>query len=419
MLISAFGVFSVLAMTCPAGAALDLGPETIVQAGGVDLTVTGYSVPSFADWDNDGLCDLVVGEGGDGITEAKVRVYRNLGTVQEPAFDTYFFVQAGGGDLILTASGCLGLFPRTTYWDADARKDLLVGTAQGNVRIYLNIGSDESPIFDAGTTLQVGSPGTKVDISVGGRACPTHVDWDHDGIRDLVVGGLDGRIYLFINEGSENSPDFLATAHAQTSGGDLYVSGTRSSPVIADFDDDELADILTGNTNGQLLLYSNTGSETTPIFGSYVAIEADGVPIDLPSYARSRPFMCDWSNDGYPDVVIGAYGGRLHLFEGEENLNPVPIPESLLTLSEPWPNPFNPRVNLTLELAEAMPIRVVIFDIRGRQVQVCTDKNLATGSTRITWAGNDAQGRKMPAGVYFAQVQAPRATLTKRLVLVR
>jgi len=42
---------------------LRLGPEELVQAGGADISVLGYSVPSLADWDNDGLNDLIVGEG--------------------------------------------------------------------------------------------------------------------------------------------------------------------------------------------------------------------------------------------------------------------------------------------------------------------------------------------------------------------
>src|SRR5512139_2516219 len=43
---------------------LNFGPEEIVKADGNDIAVPGYSVPSFVDWNNDGLQDLVVGEGG-------------------------------------------------------------------------------------------------------------------------------------------------------------------------------------------------------------------------------------------------------------------------------------------------------------------------------------------------------------------
>jgi len=43
---------------------LKLGSEQLIQAGGVDIDVPGYSVPSFVDWNADGLGDLVIGQGG-------------------------------------------------------------------------------------------------------------------------------------------------------------------------------------------------------------------------------------------------------------------------------------------------------------------------------------------------------------------
>ena len=45
------------------------------------------------------------------------------------------------------------------YWDADARKDLLIGRSDGKVQVFLNTGTDEDPTFDNGTYLQVGPTG--------------------------------------------------------------------------------------------------------------------------------------------------------------------------------------------------------------------------------------------------------------------
>ena len=75
------------------------GPVQVVQAGGSDITVPGYSVPSFVHWDGDGLKDLVIGE-GSGITGyGLVRVYLNSGTPGNPQFNGYFYAQADGSDL--------------------------------------------------------------------------------------------------------------------------------------------------------------------------------------------------------------------------------------------------------------------------------------------------------------------------------
>lgn len=137
------------------GTLLNLGPEELVKASGIDIYVGTYSVPSFVDWDNDNLKDLVIGTGS-----GYVRVYLNDGAESAPSFSDYFYAQSNGANLYCPPWGCLGCFPRVVYWDADTRKDLLVGQADGTVKIFLNVGTDTAPNFDGGTFLQVGQPGT-------------------------------------------------------------------------------------------------------------------------------------------------------------------------------------------------------------------------------------------------------------------
>jgi hypothetical protein len=91
-----------LLTTLPAAADLLLGPEQYVQAGGADILVSGYSVPSYTYWDGDELMDLIVGEGGD---PGKVRVYLNVGTLGSPQFSDFFYAQSQGADLTVPGGG--------------------------------------------------------------------------------------------------------------------------------------------------------------------------------------------------------------------------------------------------------------------------------------------------------------------------
>jgi hypothetical protein len=303
---------------------LNFGPEEIIQAEGVDILVPGYSVPSFVDWNNDGLRDLIIGQGSGSYPPGKVRVYLNVGTESEPQFLDYFFVQSNGTDLTVPASGCMGCFPRVVYWDADDRKDLLVGLADGTIKIFLNINDNNEPVFDSGSNVQavLFDSISSASIRTGGRATPDFVDWNGDGIADLVVGALDGKIHFYLNFPYEDStvPTLWATQAAGTlvkeDGQDLIVPSQRSSPAIFDMDRDGNIDILTGNTNGQLLFYSNLGTNTEPVFSGYTPVESNGVPIDLAGSVRSRPSVCFWTGDGYLDVLIGAGDGKVHLFQG-------------------------------------------------------------------------------------------------------
>ncbi|MHC4664890.1 MAG: FG-GAP repeat domain-containing protein [Planctomycetota bacterium] len=312
------------------GSLLNLGPEELVQASSANISVPGYSVPSYVDWNNDGLKDLVVGEGSGSAGDGKVRVYLNVGTSSSPQFSGFSYAQSGTEDLTVPASGCQGAFPRVVYWDSDARKDLLIGLANGTVKIFLNTGTDSAPAFDAGTTLQFGPSDSKTNIDIGSRATAMVVDWDNDGAKDLVAGAYDGKIHIFLNEGSDTAPDFVTEAFAQQNGSDLEVPPStygRSSPFILDLDEDGKKDLLTGNTDGQLLFYSNVNTDAAPTFSGYVFVQSDGSAIDLAGAARSRPFVCDWTGDGYLDVLIGAGDGMVHLYQG------IPEPGSITLLA--------------------------------------------------------------------------------------
>ncbi|MHC4421974.1 MAG: dockerin type I domain-containing protein [Planctomycetota bacterium] len=305
---TALQILTAIALSTPAGA-LNLGYEELVKTtDGMDIVVPGYSVPSFVHWDGDGLEDLVIGEGG-GSGDAKIRIYLNSGTPSDPRFSSFFYAQSAGVDLVVPAGGCMGLFPRVVYWDADGRKDLLIGLSDGRVKIYLNTGSDDVPTFDEGTYLLVGEPGSKAEIDVGARATPSVVDWDDDRKKDVIIGALDGKIRAYINEGTQTAPEFRTVEIVQANGEDLVVPSLRSSPDIRRFDDEYL-DILAGNTEGQLLLCPG------PSFSEMITVEAAGVPIDLPDSPRSRPFVCDWDGDERLDVLMGAGDGLIHLYPG-------------------------------------------------------------------------------------------------------
>lgn len=316
---------------------INLGPEEIIKAKGKDIVVPGYAVPSLADWNGDHLKDLLVGEGGGGYS-GKIRVYLNVGTETDPCFTDYSYVQSNGKDLVCTPEGCLGCFPRVIDWYQDLKNttyrgskiDLLVGQADGVVKVFLNskrglldFGVDDAPSFDGGTAIMVGPTYSNI-LDVGARATPVLVDWNNDGELDVVAGGLDGGIHVYYNCGCGGyiPPRFSTSpidgVYVQANGRDLLVPSGRSSPVIMDVDGDGKKDILSGNTDGQILFYKNVGTDTLPMFAGYTMVQSNGQPIDLTGSLRSRPFVCYWtgSRDGYWDLLVGYGDGKIRLYRG-------------------------------------------------------------------------------------------------------
>ena len=79
----------------PPAAPAALAPPFRVAASGVPIDVDiGHAAPLMADFDGDGLRDLLVGQFGNG----KLRLFRNRGTEKAPEFATFAWFQAGGAD---------------------------------------------------------------------------------------------------------------------------------------------------------------------------------------------------------------------------------------------------------------------------------------------------------------------------------
>ncbi len=313
----------------------------------------------------------------------------------------------------------MGICPRVAQWDDDGRKDLLIGHETGELLLFLNVGTNAMPEFDAGSLLMFGPAAEKDTIDVGGRATPVIVDWNEDGRRDLVVGSTDGKIHIFLNEGTDTAPDYLAETFAQEDGEDLVVPWVRTSPAIQDLDGDGKKDLLTGNAEGRILLYQNVGSNEAPEFSGFYYLTSDGQPIDIFGFASSRPFLCSWTDDEYIDMLVGASDGNIHLFLGRDPIGVPEQPMAAIGLGVPWPNPFNPNVTLPVSLAEPGRVRLTVHDIRGRLVATLLDGLLTAGRHEPRWDGRDLRGGSLPSGLYIARLEGPELTEARKLVLIR
>ena len=292
-----------------------------LQSGGADLVVDAYSVPAVCDWNSDSLPDLIVGEKTSDGLSGKVRVYLNAGTANAPVYGSYFYAQSNGSDLSVPASGCLGAFPRIFDWDGDGKKDLLVGQANGHIALFANTHTDADPQFGLPAYLQVGEPGAKSDINVSARATLEVVDWNNDGRYDLVVGALDGKVRVFLNQATTGPADFRGQLVVQDGSNDLVVPSGRASVSVADLNGDGRKDLLAGNTDGQLLFYANVGTDAVPAFNGYQLLSADGAAIRLTGTPRSRECVVDYNGDGILDVLVGAADGLVRLYAGQSSVN--------------------------------------------------------------------------------------------------
>lgn len=81
------------------GPQLEAPVRVLVGEKPIDVEI-GHAAPLFADFDGDGLRDLLVGQFGDG----KLRIYRNVGDARAPKFADFQWFVADGKEGTIPAS---------------------------------------------------------------------------------------------------------------------------------------------------------------------------------------------------------------------------------------------------------------------------------------------------------------------------
>jgi hypothetical protein len=105
----------------------------------------------------------------------------------------------------------------------------------------------------------------------------------------------------------------------------------------------------------------------------------------------------------------------------DEEIHSVP---SIFSLSQNYPNPFNPSttINYTIPIVtennySQQNVKLVVYDILGREVQTLVNKEQKAGSYRVTF--NLSSNQQIASGVYFARITVEGFTKTIRMMLIK
>ncbi|MBN2103829.1 T9SS type A sorting domain-containing protein [bacterium] len=84
-----------------------------------------------------------------------------------------------------------------------------------------------------------------------------------------------------------------------------------------------------------------------------------------------------------------------------------------------FPNPFNMQTLVQFSLAESGPVRIHIFDERGRLTRRLLNEIRSPGTHEVTWDGTDSQSRNVPSGIYLIQIQVKGFSATRKMMLIK
>ena len=77
-------------------------------------------------------------------------------------------------------------------------------------------------------------------------------------------------------------------------------------------------------------------------------------------------------------------------------------------------------VEIRYSLAQShVPVRVAIYDVRGREIWSVDPSAGEPGEHRLTWNERDRSGAAVARGVYFARLETGGVTASRKFVVVR
>jgi hypothetical protein len=330
------------------------------------FSVGSNSSPTFWDYNNDGLLDLLVGSAGRIISgndkTGALELWINTGSKSVPEFtlldEDYLSYKS------LSNNGT-NFSPAVGDIDNDGDIDLFVGDVFGQLYFHKNnAGSGAVPSFDSRTYPYA-------SIFIGQSAKPSIADIDQDGQNDLVIGeggrnfvnGIYGSLNYFKNFGSDGMENFSDQATSSVLYG--FLSGNEngsffsSAPLYVDHPEGGYYLFIGSDLGNIYLLEDVTNTINGPV--TTVSEQLGG----LEPGRRSSPAVADLDNDGFLEIIIGTARGGLEAFNTDL---PAKGPSNIENLSskttiDVFPNPTADYLNFTSNVS---PERLRLSDLSGK-----------------------------------------------------
>jgi hypothetical protein len=311
--------------------------------------------PVFVESNNDGLLDLVVGNGSFYLPQngrdARLFLYRNTGL---PNLPVYTLVDSNWLNFKSLSNLDVNNFaPTFGDLDGDGDADMLVGEDSGTL-FFVENKSNNKGILQMGTPI----PNWK-NMQVGAAPKPQIIDLDRDGLLDIVVGTRNGLIRFFRNKGTRTAPDFNPQANSTKLGGvDVSELGDPAgyvAPQLVEFKGKYT--LFCGSSNGRIRVYDSIENN---IYGNYRLINNDYGK--LRDGWRTTPTIGNLiTTDDKLEMIVGNLRGGISAYKMSYNVDgttPTQIIDNQ-NFATVFPNPT--KDYLTIETAEKCDLKIVNY----------------------------------------------------------
>jgi len=178
---------------------------------------------------------------------------------------------------------------------------------------------DGTPRADRWGTSSTGSDHTRITLD----------DWNGDGLTDIIYGEEYGRVFVYLNQGTREKPEYPFRQMVFDAEGVPLDVGNLAAPLVVDWDGDGRKDLLVGAYANRIAFFQNVGTDADRQLAYRGMVMIDGEPLELPKtpiVGRGEAAfkhdmypvldVADWTGDGRPDLIAGGYvTGRIYLYD--------------------------------------------------------------------------------------------------------
>ena len=232
-----------------------------------------------------------------------------------------------------------------------------------------------------GAILMGGTPST---FCGGGYSCSNISDWF--GTSQYSNVGLSDAKVSFDNplETSLVTDDIIE--HCTGWGGAAVINVAQDVTVLAEWD------YGTGNIH----------SFIRPYLSGRVAFWAGNASYNSKTRELFKA-VCQWSIDRNTQIDISPENELARYF----------------SLSQNFPNPFNPLTNIAYRINKIGLTKLVIYNAIGKKIKVLVNQKQSPGNYTIIWDGKDDYGNRVSSGVYVYQLRVNGLVKSRRMLLLK
>ncbi len=127
----------------------------------------------------------------------------------------------------------------------------------------------------------------------------------------------------------------------------------------------------------------------------------------------------DAADDAIPDKTLAEAVASAANMHGTNSTDPNNTVPAEFHLAQNYPNPFNPTTTIDFSLKKESEVRVVVYDLIGKQIATLANSTMGAGNYQLRWNGTTDNGRSVPAGVYFTEMRTPEYHKTIKMVYLK